>query len=101
MRQLITRIDDGLHARLKDRARAAGTSVNALVVEALERLTVEAEDPRALVRRRARDAGMLAVPPVSDAPPSSIVGAREAVVAATRGAGTAVGEALAAERDGS
>lgn len=93
MRQLITRIDDDLHSRLKAAAQAAGRSVNALVVEALERATGTPVDPRAAVRQRARDAGMLVVPPVP-----ARVAPRGQVIEATRGVGPAVGEALAAER---
>lgn len=96
MRQLITRIDDDLHARVKAAAQAAGRSVNALVVEALERATGTPVAPRAALRERARDAGLLVMPPVAGR-----VDPREHVIASTRGAGTAVGDALAAERDAS
>lgn len=54
MRQLITRLDDDLHARLKARAQAEGRSVNALVVEALERVTGAPVDARAALRQRGR-----------------------------------------------
>lgn len=94
MRQLITRIDDDLHARLKAVAEAAGRSVNALVVEALERATAMPVDERTTVRRRAREAGMLVVPPRPER-----VRPRDQVIGSTRGGGRAVGEALAAERD--
>ncbi|MCY7343305.1 MAG: type II toxin-antitoxin system HicB family antitoxin [Pseudonocardia sp.] len=94
MRQLITRIDDDLHTRLKELAGAEGTSMNALVVRALERVTGAAVDARTVVHRRARDAGMLVVPPRPDRVPS-----RDEVIASTGGAGAAVSEALSAERD--
>jgi len=93
MRQLITRIDDDLHARLKATAEAAGRSVNAMVVEALERLTSTPVDARGLVRQRARDAGLLVSPPRAGE-----VASRQQVIESTRGAGAAVGAALAAER---
>ena len=59
MKQLIARIDDNLHARLKARAAAEGRTLNALVAEALE--AAAASDPRAGAsaspgRRRARRA---------------------------------------------
>jgi len=45
-RQLISRIDDALHARLKARAAADGRSMNGVVVEALE-VAVGGKDERA------------------------------------------------------
>jgi plasmid stability protein len=91
-RQLITRLDDDLHARLRERAAAEGRSVNALVVEILA-AEVAPGSRRERLRRRARAAGWLIVPPRPDRAPSW-----EAVEEATRGAGTAVSEALEAER---
>lgn len=96
MRQLITRLDDDLHTRLKAMAQAEGRSVNALVVEALEQVAGLPIDARAALRLRAREAGLLVVPPEpGQAMP------RDRVIASTRGSGTSVGEALAAERDAS
>jgi plasmid stability protein len=92
VRQLITRLDDDLHARLKARAAAEGRSVNALVVEILA-AEVTPSNRRERLRRRAKAAGWLVVPPRPDRAPSW-----EAVEEATRGAGTAVSEALEAER---
>jgi len=91
MRQIITRIDDELLGRLKARAAAEGRSVNALVVELLS-AAVES-DPRAAVRRMLAGRSRLVVPPVGPRPPS-----RPAALRATRGAGTAAGEALDAQR---
>jgi len=65
MRQLITRIDDSLHARLKARARDEGRSVNTLVTGILEEAVPE-ESPRERLRRRLRADGRLVeveVPP--------------------------------------
>lgn len=62
MRQLITRIDDKLHARLKERAAAEGHSLNTLVADVLASAVGEADTQRA-VRERARARGMLRVPP--------------------------------------
>lgn len=92
VRQLITRLDDDLHSRLKERAAAEGRSVNALVVRILAD-EVEATDRRRRLRWRARAAGKLVVPPQPAAAPS-----RDALEAITRGSGTATSEALAAER---
>jgi plasmid stability protein len=55
---LITRIDDDLHRRLKERARDQGRSVNALVTTILEE-AVPDESPRERLRRRLRERGML------------------------------------------
>ena len=92
MKQLITRIDDGLHARLKARAAAEARSLNAIVVEALE-AAVASTEGRAHVRALARTAGLLVVPPRPDG-----TGHRERALAMTRGAGTVASEALAADR---
>jgi antitoxin FitA len=92
MRQLITRIDDRLHARLKERAAQQGRSLNAFVVEVLEQALAE-ERSRTGVRERARRTGRLVCPPPPERVPS-----RQAVEDATRGAGTIASEALAAER---
>lgn len=93
MKQLITRVDDELHARLKRRAEAERRSVNAIVVEALEQLTAQPSDARAAVRARARAAGLLVTRPSPTAPQP-----REQAIAATRGAGAAVSDRLLAER---
>ena len=58
VRQLITRIDEDLHRRLKERARDEGRSLNALVTQILEE-AVPDESPRARLRRRLRERGML------------------------------------------
>lgn len=69
MRQLITRIDDDLHRRLKERARDQGRSVNALVTEILDE-AVPDETPRERIRRRLRAEGRLREFPVPENPPS-------------------------------
>lgn len=94
MRQLITRIDDDLHARLKDVAQRQGRSVNALVVAALEQVAAQPVDQRAAARRRAVELGIAVIPPTpADAP------SRAELIAEYRGTGRAVSEALCAERD--
>jgi antitoxin FitA len=94
VRQLITRIDDELHRRLKARAIVEGRSVNALVTDALA-AALAGSDERARVRSRAEAEGLL-VEPRPDAPPPS----RRSAIAATRGSGAAASEALEAERSG-
>lgn len=69
MRQLITRIDDDLHRRLKERAREEGRSLNALVTQILEE-AVPDESPRARLRRRLRAEGRLRDFPIPENPPS-------------------------------
>ncbi len=57
MKQLITRIEPGLHARLKRRAEDEGRSMNAIVTEALE-ASVDPPDSRAALRARAKRLGI-------------------------------------------
>lgn len=89
---MIARIDDDLHRRLRERAAAEGRSVNSLVVELL-RAAVAGDDARARVEARLRASGLLVRPPRPERAPSL-----DEVVAATRGTGRAVSEALEAER---
>lgn len=91
MRQLIARIDDGLHRRLKLRAGAEGRSVNAVVTELLQAgLAADRGDP---VAERIRRAGIRVIPLVEGRPPS-----RDAAIRATGGAGRTASEALGRER---
>jgi plasmid stability protein len=92
MRQLITRIDERLHAELKARAAAEGRSVNALVKELLS-AGLASGDERTAVKARAESLGLHVVPPSQGRPPS-----REAAIAGTKGAGRAASRALEAER---
>jgi plasmid stability protein len=93
MRQLIARIDDSLHARLKARARDEGRSVNKLVTGILEQ-AVPDESPREHLRRRLRADGRLVELDVPSNAPS-----REEVVEMLRGdAGRAVLEAFEEDR---
>ena len=89
---MITRLDDDLHARLKERAAAENRSVNDLVVESL-RAMLDVKVTRAAFRERVRAAGKLVTPP---RPTEST--SREAVIASTRGWGTSASEALEEER---
>lgn len=93
MRQLISRIDDSLHARLKARARDEGRSVNKLVTDILEE-AVPNESARERLRRRLRADGRLIELDVPVDAPS-----REKVVEMLRGdAGRAVREAFEEDR---
>src|SRR5690242_4509077 len=62
MRQLIARVDDDLHARLRERAAHEGRSVNTLVNEILA-AAVAGGDRRTALRMRARATGRLVLPP--------------------------------------
>lgn len=93
MRQLIARIDDDLHRRLKQRARDEGRSMNALVGEILDQ-AVPDETPRERLRRRLKAEGRLVEIPVPENPPPI-----EEVLEMLRGdAGRAVLEALEEDR---
>ena len=94
MRQLITRIDDALHRRLKERARDERRSMNAVVTEILED-AVPDETPRERLRRRLRAEGRLAEFPAPAEPTLTLDQVRELL----RGdAGKAVLEALEEDR---
>ena len=88
VRQLITRLDDELHLRLKEKARGVGKSVNSYVTEVL-REAVSRDDAKARLKERLRDEGRLVVPPVSGAPPG-----RAEVIAQLRGASDVVLESI-------
>lgn len=92
MRQLITRIDEQLHATLKARAASEGRSMNALVTDLLSSGMTESHG-REGVRARAEAAGLLVMPSSPRRPIS-----RRTAISSTRGAGRAAGKALAAER---
>jgi len=92
VKQLLTRVDDELHARLKAWAAAEGRSLNDLVSEVL----AEAVGHRATrheVRVRAKMAGLLVRPP---RPPGPID--REQALRSMRGLGSAPSAALDADR---
>jgi hypothetical protein len=91
-RQLLARIDERLHRQLKARAARERRSLNALVAELLHH-GLNVTDERARVRARLEALGLARAPRPSRRPPP-----RERAIAATRGAGRAASEALAAER---
>ncbi len=93
MRQLITRIDDALHADIKERAAAEGRSVNSLVGDIL-REAVTPTDPRAALRARIRTLGLEVNWTTTGGDPLP----RNEAIELTRGWGTVVSEALEADR---
>ncbi|MBK1785710.1 toxin-antitoxin system HicB family antitoxin [Prauserella cavernicola] len=88
MKQLIARIDDDLHAKVKAKAAAEGRSVNDLVTGLLEAAVQEDESPREWHRRMVAEGKAVAFEPDSPAP------GRQQLAALMRGTGTAVSEAL-------
>lgn len=92
MRQLIARIDDDLHARLKAKAAAEGRSLNDLLTEALK-AAADGSDERAEVWARLAARGSRVVPPRAAQVPTAA-----AVEQLTEGAGNAASTALANER---
>ncbi|MEU0795209.1 toxin-antitoxin system HicB family antitoxin [Amycolatopsis sp. NPDC005961] len=88
MKQLITRIDDELHARLKARAEAEGRSMNDLVTEALRGVVAKTET-RAEWKRRLIAEGKV----ITYEPEGEVVG-HDKLEEISRGWGTAVSEAL-------
>ncbi len=97
MRQLIARIDDDLHRRLKERAAREGRSLNDLVTEAL---AAAADDESAAFRRRLDRSGLRVLPPGPPVPgPRVDPDQGDDLDDGDLGAGDAVLEALLAERD--
>ncbi|MGH2747904.1 MAG: toxin-antitoxin system HicB family antitoxin [Actinomycetota bacterium] len=92
MRQLIARVDEDLHGKLKAQAKAEGRSLNALVTELL-RTGISRNKTEARVRARLRTGELRVVPDSTRRAPS-----REAAIRATRGAGRAASRALKADR---
>ncbi|SDQ83337.1 toxin-antitoxin system HicB family antitoxin [Actinopolyspora saharensis] len=92
MRQLIARVDDELHRRLKAKASSENRSLNELVTEALSRV-VDGSASLRTVRQRARSSGMLVEVEGTDQAPDL-----DELEAETRGFGRGVGQALEADR---
>lgn len=88
MRQLITRIDDELHARLKARAAAEGRTLNDLVTEALRGVLAQGESPRQWKERLLAEGKLVSFEPAREP-----VGLDE-LERRSQGWGTAVSEAL-------
>ncbi|MFL5797365.1 MAG: toxin-antitoxin system HicB family antitoxin [Actinomycetota bacterium] len=96
MRQLIARIDDLLHERLKRVAKREGRSVNSLVVESLERAVEERDRPETPQewKRRMIAEGRVVVPPQPEHTPD-----RETLLDRSRGWGPIVSDQLERDRD--
>ncbi|MGH3546483.1 MAG: toxin-antitoxin system HicB family antitoxin [Mycobacteriales bacterium] len=92
MKQMITRLDDELHAQLKARAAAESLSLNGLVAHVLAG-AVDHPVTRQAIRERARAAGLLVVVESSERVPT-----RAQAFAATQGLGQAASDALFAQR---
>lgn len=88
VKQLITRIDDELHARLKARAEAEGRSMNDLVTEALRGVVAKTETRTEWKRRLIAEGKVVHVEPPAQVP------TLDEIEDLTRGWGTAVSEAL-------
>jgi plasmid stability protein len=88
VKQLITRIDDELHARLKARAEAEGRSMNDLVTEALREVVAHTESHADWKQRLILDGRIAHVEPPEGVP------TLDEIEELSRGWGTAVGEAL-------
>lgn len=95
MKQLITRIDEHLHARLKRRAASEGRTLNALVTEALEGVAPAQETPQERLMRRAREEGIEFVSTGAGPPDPE---ERERVIESTRGLGPFIDEFLEEDR---
>ena len=96
MRQLLARVDDALHERVKAKARLQQCTMNDVVVRALEEATQDLleEGERLLQVLDAYD--LLAPPPKI---PASDVPTLEDLLQRNQGSGTALSDALAEERD--
>ena len=92
MRQLIARIDEDLHRRLKERATREGRSLNDLITEVL---AAAVDDEGASFRRRLARSGLHVLPPAPSVPDQRV----DPELPDDPGAGAAVLEALRAERD--
>jgi plasmid stability protein len=88
VKQLISRIDDELHARLKARAAAEGRSLNDLVTAALWEIVRQTETPRQRKERLLAEGKLVSFQPDGEAPGHDELEKR------SRGWGTAVSEAL-------
>lgn len=98
MRQLIARIDDDLHRRLKERAAQEGRSLNDLVADVL---AAAVDDEAASFRRRLDRSGLRVLPPASSVPGQRVDPDQDddGLADEDPGVGEAVLEALLAERD--
>ena len=95
VKQILARVDDDLHARIRRHAASMGRSMNDVMISALERELAVMQDPRQRLRVRAAALGMLAESSLPRRPTSlSSEENRQAAIDALRGAGDAVLEGL-------
>lgn len=87
---MLTRVDDDLHARVKQHAADIGTSMNDVVIAALERELAVMDDPRQRLRARAVALGIAVEPAGRKMDPRE----RDELIASLRGAGPALIEGL-------
>lgn len=92
MRQLIARIDDELHARLKAKAKVERRSMNSIVREAIESCVGQQSERERILADLDRR-GWIVTPPPPDHVPTD-----EELAEATRGSGTSLSEALEEDR---
>ena len=94
MKQLLLRVPDELHARLKRRAEREGRSVNAMATQILSDAPdphADAEERRARLRAKIAELGW--APPERPSPgPPMTAEEREAAIASTRGLGPGVAD---------
>ncbi len=88
VKQLITRIDDELHARLKAAAEAEGRSMNDLVTETLRDRVKDSETPQERRKRLVAEGKLVVFEPEGEAP------GLDELERLSSGWGTAVSEAL-------
>ena len=88
MRQLITRLDDDLHARVKAKAEAEGRSMNEFVTETLKVAVGKTETREEWHKRMLAEGKAVAFAPEGPVP------TREELAEMMRGTGTAVSAAL-------
>lgn len=100
MKQLLLRVDDEVHARLHERARREGRSVNTIAGDILTvAANVDPESPRDRLKARAAALGMLLMRvPEGAEQPSQPVDLDE-VHRMTRGWGPLIDDILAEDRD--
>jgi plasmid stability protein len=93
VKQLIARVDEDLHRRLKGRAAAEGRSVNSVVNELLAK-GLSGGDETARLDAYLRERGRRYLPPAPRGP----VPSRDVVIHLTRGWGAGVSDALRDDR---
>jgi plasmid stability protein len=88
VKQLITRLDDDLHAQLKAAAEAEGRSMNDLVIELVRSKVRRTETPQEWKKRLVAEGKLVVFEPEGEAP------GLDELERLSRGWGTAVSEAL-------